>query len=93
MRKITGDPNVPAGRVSQKVNGVPKLNEIMSGKIQLRSDIYDPNAFYWSETEVFVESYDKIVATWIKTNLVLTFFRVETQKEEKDLIKDDIPLK
>jgi hypothetical protein len=35
LRKITGDPNVPAGRISSKVSAVPKIGgeEVIDGMI------------------------------------------------------------
>lgn len=32
IRKVTGDPNVPAGKISVKCDSVPKIGEVVSDK-------------------------------------------------------------
>ena len=53
LRKITGDPNVPAGRVSMKTMQMPTLGgPEVPGFIQIRNDIHDKNGFTWMPTTV-----------------------------------------
>lgn len=50
-RKITGDRNVPCGRVTwQTKNGVPRIGGPRSPiKAQVRSDVDDPDGFEWCD--------------------------------------------
>jgi hypothetical protein len=61
LRKITGDPNVPAGRVSVKLDNVPELDEKTTAKIMIRTDRYDPTDFNWHDSGAICQSYDMII--------------------------------
>ena len=58
-RKITGDPNVPAGRLSQVTVGIPEEGgDEVSGICQCRDDIDDSDAFYGVPTKVTLTEGD-----------------------------------
>ena len=53
LRKITGDPNVPAGRASIVASMLPIAGgEPVSAKIQVRMDIYDKDGFSFLEGQL-----------------------------------------
>lgn len=60
-RKITGDPNVPAGRLSQVTDGIPKARgSPVRGRCQIRADTMGKGAFYgWDDTEVSVDDVEE----------------------------------
>eukprot|EP00622_Pseudochattonella_farcimen_P002541 FR737484.1.p1 GENE.FR737484.1~~FR737484.1.p1 ORF type:complete len:206 (+),score=27.89 FR737484.1:214-831(+) len=65
MRKITGDENVPAGRISvMTTEEVPKIGkEPVKAKIQIRSDTEDVNGFSFLDCQIGAASYDLISAS------------------------------
>ena len=53
LRKISGDKNVPAGRLSiDSESPTTNLNEMISTDIQLRDDTTNVNTFYWEPCEL-----------------------------------------
>jgi len=60
--KITGDPNVPAGRISVKTEKVPVVGSKTSTKgfMQIRCDISNPSGFSWEDIEVEFPSHNSI---------------------------------
>jgi len=64
LRKITGDPNVPAGNISVKCDGVPLVSggekNFVSARFQVRDDINDPNGYSWMDVQLWSESENLI---------------------------------
>ena len=60
--KVTGDPEVPAGRISIKTEGllVPESKSNIKGSRQLRNDINDQDGFFWSDASIRMLTLDKI---------------------------------
>ena len=83
LRKITGDPNVPAGRLSLIV-GWPSLGgPRVTGKMQIREDIKDKNGFSWVDAECWVPEVGEVHAfTWIIT---FTQFRIVAEGRLVDI--------
>ena len=64
-RKVTGDPNVPCGRITWRTKGgIPVIGGPgVPFEMQVRDDINDVNAFHWiSGTEVWAVSINEISA-------------------------------
>jgi hypothetical protein len=61
LRKITGDPNVSAGKVSVKLDNVPELDEQTKAKIMIRKDHTDMKDFVWHNSGVVCTSYNMII--------------------------------
>ena len=78
--KITGDPNVPAGRISFKTEGVPVVgsNTSTKGFLQIRGDITNPNGFSWEDIEIEFPSPNSITYLWFRINHRCTLTRLET---------------
>ena len=84
LRKVTGDPNVPAGRVSTKLNSVPKEfgETSVPGKIQVRANINDVNGFTWWNQEFSFKSKEEF-----ENSMNLKFSRInryDTQTNDID---------
>jgi hypothetical protein len=90
--KITGDPNVPAGRISVKTEGVPVVgsNTSTKGFLQVRGDICDPNGFSWEDIELEFPSPNIIRYIWIQLNLWCTLTRLETVNVHENALRQDI---
>ena len=60
--KVTGDPEVPAGRISIKTEGllVPESKSTIKGSRQLRNDIDGQDGFFWSDASIRMLTLDKI---------------------------------
>ena len=70
--KITGDPNIPAGKVSLISEGIPLPgnNDSQPGKVLIRKDKEDPNGFEWRQVRVHRTSVNTITATPAKASNV-----------------------
>ena len=68
--KITGDPNLPAGKVSLISEGIPLPgnNDSQPGKVLIRKDKEDPNGFEWIEVRVHRTSVNTITTTHVKAD-------------------------
>ena len=67
---ITGDPNIPAGKVSLISEGIPLPgnNDSQPGKVLIRKDKEDPNGFEWIEVRVHRTSVNTITATPVRAS-------------------------
>ena len=74
LRKVTGDENVPAGRVSiLTVDCIPQEGGAgVGGKIQLRGDITDINAFYFEDVTISIIDHNTIKALWNNFEMIYT---------------------
>ena len=71
--KITGDHNLPAGKVTLQTNGIPLPNngDSWPGKVLIRKDKNDPNGFKWIEVSIQRPSLNKIITTLDKNDMYL----------------------
>eukprot|EP00286_Rhodomonas_abbreviata_P005008 CAMPEP_0181322882 /NCGR_PEP_ID=MMETSP1101-20121128/19472_1 /TAXON_ID=46948 /ORGANISM="Rhodomonas abbreviata, Strain Caron Lab Isolate" /LENGTH=208 /DNA_ID=CAMNT_0023430839 /DNA_START=29 /DNA_END=655 /DNA_ORIENTATION=+ len=46
--KVTGDANVPRGRVTWRTRGLPGVGSTAGAEVQIRADPSDPNGFSWA---------------------------------------------
>ena len=62
---ITGDQNLPAGKVSIQTDSIPlpSNNKSWPGKVLIRKDKSDPNGFEWIDVMIQRPSLDKIRTT------------------------------
>ena len=84
-KKVIGDANVPAGKLSWQAQGPadPKNGEVFAVNMQMRSDINDPNGFYWAPMTV---QYLREEDMWLtNSGMVGQFVRV-TQSEADVMI-------
>lgn len=67
LRKITGDPNVPAGNISVICSGVPLVGggeeNFVAAKFQVRDDINDINGYSWMDVQLWSDNENLI---WYK---------------------------
>ena len=70
-RKMTGDPNVPAGKITWKLEQVPNFkaepsedDKLIKGQGQVRDDINDPNAFQWTPLALESATENEIKIKW-----------------------------
>ena len=63
--KITGDHNLPAGKVTLQTYGIPLpgSGDSWPGKILIRKDKNDPNGFEWINVSIQRPSLNKIITT------------------------------
>jgi hypothetical protein len=63
--KITGDQNLPAGKVSIQMDGIPIPGDgkSWSGKVLIRKDKNDPNGFKWIDAKIQRPFSNKIITT------------------------------
>ena len=68
--KITGDQNLPAGKVSIQMDGIPIPGDGKSwlGKVLIRKDKNDPNGFEWIDVSIQRPSLNKITTTLDKND-------------------------
>ena len=72
-RKITGDPNVPYGKVTWYIEGIPKWIdegtevdevEVVAGELQVRSDIRNVDGFSFENISIRAVEHDKLIRVW-----------------------------
>jgi hypothetical protein len=68
--KITGDHNLPAGKVTLQTSGIPLHGngESWPGKVLIRKDKNDPNGFEWIDVSIQRPSLNKITTTLDKND-------------------------
>ena len=61
LRKLTGAPNVPAGKIYLKSKGIPVLDgeKFTNAVMQVREDENDPNGFEWMKSKLRFRSKSK----------------------------------
>eukprot|EP00930_Biecheleria_cincta_P097404 TRINITY_DN89118_c0_g1_i1.p1 TRINITY_DN89118_c0_g1~~TRINITY_DN89118_c0_g1_i1.p1 ORF type:complete len:562 (+),score=55.27 TRINITY_DN89118_c0_g1_i1:50-1735(+) len=62
--KVTGDPNVPAGKVTWRTSGQLFPGVVVPGKLTVRSNPSDPNGFSELDIQVKALSWDHIQVFW-----------------------------
>ena len=63
LRKLTGDSNVPAGKISLKTKGIPVLEseKFTNAVMQMREDENDPNGFKWMKSKLRFPNKNEMV--------------------------------
>ena len=88
--KVTGDPNVPAGRISLKTEGIPVPGSKTSttGLIQMRDKIDDQDGFYWGDMSVVMPNLNTIIINNFHFKLVR--FGYFTAIVSENIAREDI---
>mgnify|MGYP006104238363 CR=1 FL=1 len=70
---------MPAGKISSKVSGVPKIGgeDVIDGMLNNGGDISDINGFNWEKTQVKMPDINNISVNWVG-NAIDEFTRVNT---------------
>ena len=92
LRKVTGDENVPAGRLSILTDGeIPAIGGgAVPGKCQIRSDINDKNGFSYEAATVAIEDFDTITADIAEWSCTMTYHRAMKDNYDEDAAGDCI---
>lgn len=90
FRKVTGDPNVPAGRIYIKTEGVPlpRSKTSTKGSMQMRSDIESLDAFYWGNVSLVMKTLNTIVISHKDGEYHMIRYKMATALE--NIPKEDI---
>merc|ERR1712150_321680 len=96
-RKITGDKNVPEGKITWMLYRIPSVgkdkNESteIQGCLQVRMDTTDPNAFHWDDNLTLVNTKDnQITLRWRYWDMV--YDRIKFNEKSQDPLEKEKPV-
>ena len=94
-RKVTGDVNVPLGKVTWKLNEIPALDKVqkegISGHLQIRMDTTDPNGFQWDSNVSLVEATEnQIKLRWRWWDMRYDRVQIDGYPQNQETVKPPI---